>query len=104
MRKYHWKRRIRLPLILLLACAANCAAQAPQTVSLTLAQAIATGIRNHPQIAIAQNLASAAGERVTEARAALLQARLDELSPATASKTANEKSKKGKPKKSAKQP
>ncbi|MBV9908833.1 MAG: hypothetical protein JOY52_14890 [Hyphomicrobiales bacterium] len=42
--------------------------------------------------------------RVTEARTALLQARLNELSPATASKTANEKSKKAKSKKSAKQP
>jgi outer membrane protein len=44
-------------------------AQIPPTISLTLDQAIATAIKNHPQIAIAQNLASAAGERVTETRA-----------------------------------
>jgi hypothetical protein len=42
--------------------------------------------------------------RVTEARAALLQTRLDELSPATASKTTSEKGKKAKSRKSAKQP
>jgi hypothetical protein len=42
--------------------------------------------------------------RVTEARTALLQARLDELSPATASKTTSEKSKKAKSRKSAKEP
>ena len=42
--------------------------------------------------------------RATEARTALLQARLDELSPTTPSKTANEKSKKTKSKRSAKQP
>jgi hypothetical protein len=42
--------------------------------------------------------------RVTEARAALLRTRLDELGPATAAKTASEKSKKAKPRKSAKQP
>jgi hypothetical protein len=42
--------------------------------------------------------------RVTEARAALLQARLDELGPATASKAASEKGKKAKSKKGAKQP
>ena len=42
--------------------------------------------------------------RVTEARTVLLQARLDELSPATASKTTSEKSKKAKSRKSAKQP
>lgn len=62
MRKSKWA---------LLACAFVCAAQSPpQPVSLTLDQAIATAIKNHPQIAIAQNLASAAGERVTEARSA----------------------------------
>ena len=54
----------------LLACAFSCAAQTPQPVPLTLDQAIATAIKNHPQIAIAQNLASAAGERVTETRSA----------------------------------
>ncbi|HEY3621562.1 MAG TPA: hypothetical protein VGL12_04040 [Roseiarcus sp.] len=42
--------------------------------------------------------------RVTEARAALLQTRLDELGPATASKAASEKGKKAKSKKGAKQP
>jgi hypothetical protein len=39
------------------------------------------------------------GLRVTEARAALLQTRLDDLGPATASKAANEKGKKTKSKK-----
>jgi hypothetical protein len=42
--------------------------------------------------------------RVTEARAALLQTRLDELGPATASKAASAKGKKTKSKKGAKQP
>ena len=42
--------------------------------------------------------------RVTEARTALLQTRLDELSPATASKTTSEKGKKAKSRKSAKEP
>jgi hypothetical protein len=42
--------------------------------------------------------------RVTEARTALLQTRLDELSPVDATKAASEKGKKAKPKKSAKQP
>ena len=42
--------------------------------------------------------------RVTEARVALLQTRLDELGPATASKAASVKSKKTKSKKGAKQP
>jgi hypothetical protein len=42
--------------------------------------------------------------RVTEARVALLQTRLDELGPATASKAASEKGKKTKSKKGAKQP
>ncbi len=42
--------------------------------------------------------------RVTEARTALLQTRLDELGPATAPKTATEKGKKAKAKKGAKQP
>jgi len=42
--------------------------------------------------------------RVTEARTALLQTRFDELSPATASKTTSEKSKRAKSRKSAKQP
>ena len=44
------------------------------------------------------------GLRVTEARVALLQTRLDELGPATASKAASEKGKKAKSKKGAKQP
>jgi hypothetical protein len=42
--------------------------------------------------------------RVTEARVALLRTRLDELGAATASKASNEKSKKAKSKKGAKQP
>jgi outer membrane protein len=41
---------------------------APQ--SLTLSQAVAIAIQNHPQIAVAQNVEAAAGQRVTEARAA----------------------------------
>jgi hypothetical protein len=39
------------------------------------------------------------GLRVTQARVALLQTRLNELGPATASKAASEKGKKAKPKK-----
>jgi len=44
------------------------------------------------------------GLRVTEARVALLQTRLNELGPATGSKAASEKGKKAKSKKGAKQP
>ncbi len=44
-------------------------AAAPTTQMLTLAQAVAMAIQNHPQIAAAQNLEAAAGQRVTEARA-----------------------------------
>ena len=42
--------------------------------------------------------------RVTQARTALLQTRLDALAPAAAPATANEKGKKGKPKKGTKGP
>jgi len=41
----------------------------PTATQLTLPQAVAIAIKNHPQIATAQNLAAAAGERITEARA-----------------------------------
>jgi outer membrane protein len=64
---------VRLPLaaaLMLGALSGSLMGQTPQTVTLTLDQAIATAIRNHPQIAIAQNLASAAGQRVTETRSA----------------------------------
>jgi hypothetical protein len=44
------------------------------------------------------------GLRVTEARASLLQTRLDELGPATTSRAASEKARKTKSKKGAKQP
>jgi outer membrane protein len=43
-------------------------AQAPPP-DLTLAQAVAIAIRNHPQIAAAQNFEAAAGQKVVEARA-----------------------------------
>jgi len=49
------------------ALAQNQAQTAPQT--LTLTQAVAIAIQNHPQIAVAQNVEAAAGQRVTEARA-----------------------------------
>ena len=42
----------------------------PATTALTLPQATAIAIKNHPQIGVAQNVASAAGQHVTEARAA----------------------------------
>ena len=41
----------------------------PPTQTLTLAQAEAIALKNHPKIAAAQNVAYAAGQRVTEARA-----------------------------------
>lgn len=44
-------------------------AAAQTSQMLTLAQAVAMAIQNHPQIAAAQNLEAAAGQRVTEARA-----------------------------------
>lgn len=46
-------------------------AQTPPQTSLTLAQAEDLALRSHPKIAVAQNTESAAGQRVTEARAAL---------------------------------
>jgi outer membrane protein len=49
------------------ALAQNQAQTAPQT--LTLDQAVAIAIQNQPQIAAAQNVEAAAGQRVTEARA-----------------------------------
>jgi outer membrane protein len=42
--------------------------QTPPPPRLTLAQAEALAIRNHPQVATAQNVAAAAGQHVTEAR------------------------------------
>lgn len=44
-------------------------AAAPTTQMLTLAQAVALGLRNHPRIAAAQNDQAAAEQRVTETRA-----------------------------------
>ncbi|HTA45668.1 MAG TPA: TolC family protein [Bryobacteraceae bacterium] len=44
-------------------------AAAPSTQMLTLAQAVAIGIRNHPRIVAAQNDQAAAEQRVTETRA-----------------------------------
>jgi len=41
----------------------------PSSQTLTLARAVETALQNHPQIATAQNLESAAGQRVTQARA-----------------------------------
>jgi outer membrane protein len=40
-----------------------------QTQTLTLPQAVAIAIQNHPRIAAAQNVESAAGQRITQARA-----------------------------------
>jgi outer membrane protein len=48
------------------ACLAQTAAPPPP---LSLAQAVSIALQNHPRIAAAQNLESAAGQRVTEARA-----------------------------------
>lgn len=45
-------------------------AAAPTTQPLTLAQAVAMALKNHPKIAAAQNELSAAGQRITEARSA----------------------------------
>ncbi len=45
-------------------------AAAPTTQTLTLAQAVAMAIQNHPKFIEAQNEEAAAGQRVTEARAA----------------------------------
>lgn len=51
----------------LIAAAVGLAQTAPQT--LTLPQAVATALQNHPRISAAQNLELAAGQRVVEARA-----------------------------------
>jgi outer membrane protein len=47
-----------------------CAAQTAPAPPLTLPQATAMAIQNHPQIAAAQNIAAAAGQHITESRAA----------------------------------
>jgi outer membrane protein len=52
-----------------LAGAGQLPASAPQT-TLTLPQATAMAIQNHPQIAVAQDTAASAGQRVTESRSA----------------------------------
>ena len=49
--------------------AALAPSQTPPTQTLTLAQAEAIALKNHPKIAAAQNVEYAAGQRVTEARA-----------------------------------
>lgn len=51
-----------------LVLAVSATAQTP-TQTLTLPQAVAIAIQNHPRIAAAQNVESAAGQRITQARA-----------------------------------
>jgi outer membrane protein len=58
---------LRIASLFLIAAAAGLGQTAPQT--LTLSQAVATALQNHPRIAAAQNLEQAAGQRVVEARA-----------------------------------
>src|SRR5437868_8551971 len=50
------------------ACVFFAAAQTPPSNQLTLPQAVAIAIGNHPQIANAVNMAAAAGQRVIEAK------------------------------------
>src|SRR5579883_3366131 len=59
-------RWIELPI--LLAAAAVCAAQTPP-VRLTLQQAEAQALQNHPEVLAAQNVVSAMGQQVVQARA-----------------------------------
>jgi outer membrane protein len=73
-------RLILTGLTLWFGVAAECAGQAPGTLPspspsqqgapLTLPDAVAIALKNHPQIATAQNVASAFEQRVTEAKAA----------------------------------
>ena len=61
-------RRLLAGAILLVV---TCLAQTPApSQNLTLEQAVAIAIQNHPRIAAAQNVEAAAGQRVTEARSA----------------------------------
>jgi outer membrane protein len=63
---------LRAGLVLLAAAAAGFCQTPPPSIpgsTLTLAQAVQLAIRNHPQIAVAQNAQAAAGQRVVEARA-----------------------------------
>ena len=59
------------PVFLMLAAASATFAQTPAQTpqNLTLAQAVQIAIKNHPKIAAAQNLQSAEGQQVIEARA-----------------------------------
>lgn len=61
----------RLSIVALWAIGAGLAqSQSPApTQMLTLPQAVAIAIQNHPQIAVAQNIEAAAGQRLVEARA-----------------------------------
>jgi outer membrane protein len=54
---------------LLIASAATAQTPPQNPQALTLPQAVAIAIQNHPQIAAAQNIEAAAGQRVTQARA-----------------------------------
>jgi outer membrane protein TolC len=61
-------------------------AQATPADTLTLAQAEAIALKNHPQVAAALNEAAAAGQRVTEAKSAYyprLTARSPRRKPST---------------------
>ena len=55
--------------IVCLAVAGLAQTPVPAPQALTLPQAVAIAIQNHPRIAAAQNIESAAGQRITEARA-----------------------------------
>jgi outer membrane protein len=63
-------RHFSITLALLLGTAGGVLAQPVQPVKLTLQEAEALALKNHPQVQAAQHAASAMGQRITETRAA----------------------------------
>jgi outer membrane protein len=61
--------RRHLAILLAAACAAPVWGQAGGALKLTLAEAEAQALKNHPQILAAQNAASAMGQQVVQAKA-----------------------------------
>ena len=63
------KQAVSSAILLFIVAAAALSQTPPAQQTLTLAQAEAIALKNHPKIAAAQNIEYAAGQRVTEARA-----------------------------------
>jgi outer membrane protein len=63
-------RKLTTSLLIALLCAGSLLAQSAAPVRLTLQEAAALALKNHPQVQAAQDVFSAVSQRITEARAA----------------------------------